>query len=317
MHTFNEDKRKLLLNRFTEVEKDWMRWQQNAGPYWNKRLKRAFFFPYKYSILLLSRVFPFKLTMHTFWGEKMIGLMPEYHWMVFKTLPEDGEIALTRFLLKHLQPKEIFFDIGANCGFYTMLASFLLGDTGNVHSFEPTPNIFLLLKKNTIHKHNIFLNNSALSDMVGTIDFFTNPVCSSLNSVFNYDPSIQKKILVKTTTIDEYCRARKITPTFLKIDVERGEENVIRGAKNTLSSFEPTIAMEIWRRNNEPHIRAANMLMSMKYLPYRINLEGELESLTRDIDGRDLSLLISPKYEADNFIFIKNVNRKFLNDQRN
>ena len=46
---------------------------------------------------------------------------------------------LTRMLLSHLKPEMTFIDVGAQLGYFTLLASWLVGESGHVHSFEPTP----------------------------------------------------------------------------------------------------------------------------------------------------------------------------------
>ena len=49
------------------------------------------------------------------------------------------EEGLTRMIIELLEPRMIFFDIGAHFGYYTLMVSAIVGNKGQVHSFEPTP----------------------------------------------------------------------------------------------------------------------------------------------------------------------------------
>jgi predicted methyltransferase len=72
------------------------------------------------------------------------------------------EEGLTRMIMKYLKHGMTFFDIGTHFGYYTLLASFLVSEEGQVHSFEPTPSTFEILKANVSNKNNVILNNKAV-----------------------------------------------------------------------------------------------------------------------------------------------------------
>jgi len=77
---------------------------------------------------------PIRCKVKTFWGEEMLVIIPEvvslniYRYRFFE---ED----LTKMILEYLKPGMTFFDIGAHFGYYTLLASFIVGEKGIVHSF--------------------------------------------------------------------------------------------------------------------------------------------------------------------------------------
>jgi hypothetical protein len=55
--------------------------------------------------------------------------------------------------IKQVKSGDVFYDIGAHIGFYTLLASKLIGDRGRVYAFEPLPrNIFYLKKHISLNK---------------------------------------------------------------------------------------------------------------------------------------------------------------------
>jgi len=80
---------------------------------------------------------------------------------------------LVYFLLKNLNPDDIFYDIGANVGYYTYLSGLLCKE---VHVFEPIKEYIDLIKENIVEfkNTNFFINNLALSDHKGKIKIFLN-----------------------------------------------------------------------------------------------------------------------------------------------
>jgi FkbM family methyltransferase len=85
---------------------------------------------------------------------------------------DDSEIRLANYLFKHLREGDFFVDIGSHIGYYSLLSSFCVGETGRVLSIEASPASFYLLKKNVSKHKNIEAFNIALSDKNETIPFF-------------------------------------------------------------------------------------------------------------------------------------------------
>lgn len=138
------------------------------------------------------------------------------------------------FLLHFLRPKDIFFDIGANVGSYTLLAS---GHCKTrTHSFEPVPSTFNLLQDNiNLNSLNNLVNiyNSALGNQESEI-YFTNDL-DSMNHVAS-EKEIQSGNVtkVKISTLDKY--ALEQCPLLMKIDVEGFETEVLNGGYETLKN---------------------------------------------------------------------------------
>lgn len=137
------------------------------------------------------------------------------------------------FLLHFLRKEDLFFDIGANIGSYTVLASGHIG--ANTFSFEPVPSTFSHLI------NNIWINqitdkvkafNIALGSEKGSIDFTDS--FDAMNHVANKDePSIK----VPLDTLDGILHNQKV-PILIKIDVEGFEKEVLKGATRTLNDNE-------------------------------------------------------------------------------
>lgn len=290
----NETKKERLIQ--TIVERERLRPLSRL-----QRLLRSPFrtFPF-YIIASLTRISPFKLSFSTLWGDKMTCYMPEGNTFLYYG---SCEANLTNFLIKRLVPGQTVLDIGAHVGFYSMLASRLVEDQGQVHSFEPTPWTFNLLTKNTIDHKNVFLNNYAVSDKKEIIEFFDyGPGFGAFNtSDQNGAPALHRhKTLVKVNTIsiDEYCREHSLKPDFIKLDAEGAEYLILRGMKETLRVVRPIISLEVagdaqWKENRE---KSFALLSEYKYRPYDIQVDGSLKPHE-----------VREEYTYDNLIFLPDV----------
>ncbi|MCO5937086.1 FkbM family methyltransferase [Mucilaginibacter sp. RB4R14] len=135
------------------------------------------------------------------------------------------------FLLHLLRPNDLFIDIGANIGSYTMLASAEAG--AKTIAVEPIPQTFENLTKN-ITLNNIGNRVTALNIGMGSkkdVLKFTKIHDTGNHVATNGDA---ETIGVNVDTIDNILEGK--TPLLLKIDVEGFETEVLNGAANTLTS---------------------------------------------------------------------------------
>src|SRR5579872_5299340 len=135
------------------------------------------------------------------------------------------------FLLHFLRPSDLFIDIGANIGSYTVLAGAHVG--AQTISVEPVPSTFAHLTRNVAINGltNAQPLNIALGAQKGFVEFTTN--LDSMNHVATAADT--NKIKVAISTLDDILQGHP-TPALLKIDVEGFETEVINGAKNTLAA---------------------------------------------------------------------------------
>lgn len=177
------------------------------------------------------------------------------------------EFEESMFLLHTSRKEDIFFDIGANLGHFSLL----LSGVRNLKSVavEPVPNTFNRL--NTL----IDLNNSAhlikshnvgVSDKSGELFFSTDK--GTMNRIVG--PDYKNKISVKVLTIDELYNE---TPDLLKIDVEGYEKFALLGAKNTLSDNKlKIIIMELNGSGNKIGVsdnEVYEQILSYGFKPYK------------------------------------------------
>lgn len=151
---------------------------------------------------------------------------------------EKNEIA---FLRKSLKPGDVFLDIGANGGIYTVVASRQVGNQGHVYAFEPGERELKLLR------HNIQLNNltnvtvipCAVSDKSGVAKFavVNDGALNSLADLNRAEQEIESWQTIHTMSVDDFIDKYSIPKVdFVKIDVEGAERLVLNGAKFLLRS---------------------------------------------------------------------------------
>ena len=162
--------------------------------------------------------------------------------MLFMCNFEKDEIS---FLQNSLQAGNIFLDVGANYGIYTILAGKLVGPQGHVYSFEPSRRELNVLKHNIEMNHleNVTVIEYAVSNHTGTTQLAI-ARDGGLNSFADTHRSDQKIELwqnVETTSLDEFVAKYSIPRVdFVKIDVEGAEKLVFEGAEKLLTSVQPT-----------------------------------------------------------------------------
>lgn len=136
------------------------------------------------------------------------------------------------FLLHVLREEDLFVDIGANVGSYTVLACSAIGAKG--YCFEPVPSTYSRLmtniRINDIQK-NVIALNMAMGNAEGEIYFSSDQNC--MNHVIVDDEQTDNKIIVKVSTLDEELKGN---PFLMKIDVEGYETPALEGAENTLKN---------------------------------------------------------------------------------
>jgi FkbM family methyltransferase len=171
-------------------------------------------------------------------------------------------------------------DLGANVGFYSLLASVLVGDAGHVYSFEPLPANAAIL-----HRHlemNRIFNCTVLQAAVTADD-----------GVARFDPSSSGDLahlsetgaeIVSTVALDSLLATGKIrAPQVMKIDVEGAELHVLRGATRLIEAHRPVILLAT--HGAEVHRGCLNFLRDRAYA---------LESLTADQVENSSEILARP-----------------------
>jgi len=106
---------------------------------------------------------------------------------LYKQFTQTGyyEKEISLYIMSNLSPSDVFVDIGANSGYYTLLASKIVGEHGKVYSFEPHPDTYKRLVQNIMLNslNNVHTFNYAASSFDGEGELFVSKSSDGLNSL--------------------------------------------------------------------------------------------------------------------------------------
>lgn len=142
------------------------------------------------------------------------------------------------------EPGDVVFDCGAYTGNTAIIFSQLVTELGKIYSFEPHPEIFAKLSKNTAQYQNVSCYNYGLSNTDGT------------QSMLNWDLSsridVRGDITINTTSIDNFIELHNINKVdYIKMDIEGEELNALRGCVNTIRRFHPKLAVCVYHKPSD------------------------------------------------------------------
>lgn len=174
---------------------------------------------------------------------------------------------LQRELWSALQPGAVFFDIGANVGFFSLLARRRVGDAGTVVAFEPLPRNMEMLRRNlALNRASVMPIDAAVSNQSG-IGRFEQTESGSMGHLGTGDG-----IDVRLVTVDELvCSGEIPPPDIIKMDIEGAESKALAGARQILLRHRPRIFLSThgWAE----HARCCEFLRTLGYTP-RLRRDG-------------------------------------------
>lgn len=199
------------------------------------------------------------------------------------------EVAIIELILKELDNTSVFFDVGANIGWFCLHVAHVYPEA-LCHAFEPGnfafENLFKNVKRND-YAGRIRLNRAAVSDRVGTERLTNNQVGHALNHLVRAETTLASaSSVVACTTLDAYCREHKLSRVdLIKCDVEGAELLVIRGGEAILRRYHPKLILEVsqeWmERFGHTPLQLWDILRSYGYC-YQIIAEDGSRTCTHD-----------------------------------
>jgi FkbM family methyltransferase len=183
------------------------------------------------------------------------------------------------FWMNFVKNKNVIFDIGANVGYFSIVASKLVDKKeGIIYSFEPISHTYdrayLNIKLNGYTNINLF--KKAISDKNDKIEInIGNAENWGMSSITNHDYLSGKTEVVETISLDSFVEQYKIKNIdIIKIDIEGSEIFAIKGMQSVLSKIRPVILIEILENNlskvNSSKEEIFEIFYSNKYTPYLI-----------------------------------------------
>ncbi len=153
------------------------------------------------------------------------------------------EPAITRLISGYLRPGDVFVDVGANIGYYTLLASNLVGPAGRVISIEASPSIFSTLVRHVSINRcaNVEPCNIAISERAGTMEIFHGSRWNVGSTSLFEGEGKSSEGYIQAQSLDELLDGRDLERIrCVKIDVEGAELQAVRGLRKVL----PKLPME-------------------------------------------------------------------------
>lgn len=143
-----------------------------------------------------------------------------------------------------IQPGDTVLDVGANFGYFGLLAGSVLDKTkGRIHFIEANPTLLPYLRKTlAVNGLSTFatVSNVGIADVEGELEFNVLEDywgSSSFSDEMVRDASIASKRTVQTTTLDQYCSQHGLrTIDVVKLDVEGYEERAYRGMTQVVAT---------------------------------------------------------------------------------
>lgn len=212
------------------------------------------------------------------------------------------EPAVTQTISSVIKSGDVCLDIGANFGWFALLLHRLCADgknqnaseTGEVHAFEPMPQVFATLQKNWKlmgEPKNVFLNNLALGDEIKKVNLYRfADLPDGFSSLSNeMDKSNFETFPVQMITLDSYLTDKKIDEVnFVKLDVEGAELLFLKGAtKLFLQKIPPIFMVEMALGTTKNFGYLPNDLIEFirQYADYNFYALNEYDFSLRKIDG--------------------------------
>jgi len=218
----------------------------------------------------------------------------------------------TSFLQKTLRPGMVFVDVGANIGYYTVIAASLVGSAGKVFAFEPDPRNFILLQKNVAENHcqNVITDQKAIA--ASTQRLLLHRSSGNFGDHRTYEPRAEaaqvrgtkrSAIPVEAISLDDYFTGNPTSIDFLKMDIQGSEYDALIGMRRTLQqNSDVTIMTEFWptglmQAGVAPHVFLGEV-RACGFKIYRLE-QGETQEasdtdiLNRLSDGQYMSLILS------------------------
>ena len=156
---------------------------------------------------------------------------------------------VTAYLMKLLESGMVVVDIGANVGYYTLLAAEKVGGHGKVFAFEPEPSRYTLLEKNVRVNglKNVILAQKAVSNKTGTARLYLDPRHNPGDHRLFDSFDGRESVAVETTSLDDFFKDKGPFIHVIKMDIQGAEMAALEGMANTIKRHHDlTLITEFW-----------------------------------------------------------------------
>jgi FkbM family methyltransferase len=206
-----------------------------------------------------------------------------------------------------------FLDVGANTGFYSLLAS--ASGAKKVFAFEPVPAIFKILSSNVISSGlDVNLYQEAIANQPGQMSMYLpKSDCKYIETSASLNPDFRdehvKTVAIQVRSLDELAKeffadgAGYQDIFLIKIDVESHELPVLKGGKHFFERIRPVIIIELLEENKDRQ-EIYSVISAYGYVAYTLSINNSLEQLK--------SLNVASA--SDNYLFVPHEKINLIND---
>jgi len=163
--------------------------------------------------------------------------LPERYGKAFRAYAifHSWEKSTTEIFKNVIKPGDVVLDLGANMGYFTLLAARLVGREGRVYAFEPAPLNYSLLTKNIELNgyDNVVPLQKAVSNVPGVVRLFLSDEDIGNNTIYSYGNE-REVVEVEGVTLDEFFADKEHSINVIKMDVEGAEVAAISGMERII-----------------------------------------------------------------------------------
>jgi FkbM family methyltransferase len=165
------------------------------------------------------------------------------------------EVSVQEAMRRLLGPGDVFFDVGANIGFFTLIGARLVEPGGRAIAFEPVPANVEAIRANAalngIDNVDVLEKAAGAERRHDRLLLVEDLSWSHLESR-GWHPQTTEAVDIEVVTIDELVGSGEVPPPALvKIDVEGSEGDVLAGMRDTIERHRPAIVCELHGTNRE------------------------------------------------------------------
>ncbi|WP_374723526.1 FkbM family methyltransferase [Calidifontibacillus erzurumensis] len=239
-----------------------------------------------------------KMLISPIWGGKLIASSNDRSLMPELVIHGFYEIALTKYFLKNIKPGDAVIDVGANLGYFTVLAGYLVGSNGKVIAYEAANENCDLIQENISLNYindRVEIRNRAVYSQNKTISFFETETFKGNGSIKKHDKNYFdffgsehiKENMVPAECLDNYVEELPFIK-IIKIDIEGGEYHALLGMQKLIENNKVDTIIFEFNQNmlGSDGILLRNLLEKWgdEYSYYFFTLNDEGEEIVVDLD---------------------------------